>query len=432
MMTEPLINEVSPQQYDFCDISEPRVVALIGAKGSGKTFIGPRFIANCISQLPGSKGIFACSTNRQTEDIFIQDIKPLFDELGWPYDWNRSKGNVTFWNGAILHLRSAESPDRIESIQYDWGWQDEVSLASQKFAKTISSRIRGIRGTGHKRFTSMPDDPEHFIYTWLERICDAFYEVTLYDNPDKEFVKNYERELKETYFGDELKRMLTAARISLAGTGLFAANSSHLKTYLYDPKDDLYLVWDFNVAYRAVTAWQPVGKTKKGIPMMNCIESFQMKEFTTELDAKVLCEHYREHEGLVYLHGDASGENRTAQTSNSMWNQIEAVFEKEFGDRLRYEVPRSNPNVKDTIQVTNWALQKNLLTFSEAARTAWQYLVAAKSDKYGEIDKSNDHKTEGAKSHEVDTIRYLAYLIWWDYFPGGNSHTIETQKLKGF
>lgn len=424
-------NELASFQMDFCDTSKPCAKAIIGAKGSGKTWIGARFIAKMVDQMPGSKGIFACSTNQQAHDIWEQDIKALLDQLNWMYSINQNSGVVRFSNGTVLHIRTAEKPERIESIQYKWGWQDEVSLASKEFCKTIRSRIRGIGGAGHARFTSMPGDPEHFIYTYLEDICASFAEVTLDDNPDTEFVRAYTELLKEIYSEVELDRYLHAKRISLEGLGLFAADKDHCDTVDYDPKQDLYLVWDFNVEYRAVTAWQQVGKLG-GIPMFNCIESFQLKNFTTKQDAEELCKHFSKHQALVILHGDASGDNRTAAASDSMWQQIKKVFEGAFGDRLRYKVPRANPNVKDTIQVTNWALMKPLFFFSDPAKIAYRYLVAAKSDKYGEIDKSKDDEPDGPKSHEVDTIRYFCWHVFERYFPGRKQRKASKTKMQGF
>lgn len=395
------------------------------------TFIGPRFIAQMVEDLPGSKGIFACSTNQQAEDIWEQDIKALFDELGWVYNLNQNKGIVRFWNGTLMHIRTAEKPERIESISYEWGWQDEVSLASKEFCKTIRSRIRGIGGKGHARFTSMPDDPEHFIYTYLEPICDSFHEVTLSDNPDKEFVAAYTELLKEIYTESELDRYLHGERVSLTGLGLFAAGRDHRDTVAYDPARDLYLIWDFNNIYRAVTAWQQVGSLG-GLPMFNCVRSFQLKKFTTKQDAEELAGHYSGHEALVILHGDASGDNRTAAATESMWEQIKGVFSEKFGEQLRYKVPNANPNVKDTIQITNWALMKHLLYFSDDASVAYRYLVAAKSDKYGELDKSRDDQPDAPKTHEVDTIRYLAHLIYEPYWPGRKQKKASTHKMGGF
>lgn len=426
-----VINTISKQQADFCDISEISAKAIIAAKGAGKTFIGARFVCQMVEVMPGSKGIFACATNRQTADIWEQDIKKLLDQLSWKYTINETKGIVRFWNGTTLHLRSAESPERIESLQYEWGWQDEVSLSSLDFCKTFSSRIRGIRGNGHKRFTSMPDDPEHWIYTYLEDICDSFHELSLYDNPDPEFVKSYLKNLVEIYNENELKRYLEGKRISLAGMTLFSVQDDNRKDKDYDPAEDIYLVWDFNNEYRAVTAWQQDG-LHDNIPVMNCIESFQMKEAVTLEDARVLARNLkgRGHKANIILHGDASGDSRTAAATETMWKQVRSGFQKEFPGSVRYVVPDSNPNVKDTIQITNWALRRGLVFFSDKSKVAYRYLMNAKSDKYGEIDKSRDNQPDAPRTHEVDTIRYLCFLVYEKHFPGSKRKVADIEEIK--
>lgn len=229
----------------------------------------------------------------------------------------------------------------------------------------------------------------------------------------------------------KLKRYLNGERITLAGINQFAAEQRHCINAEYDPGKELYLDWDFNVEYRAVTAWQEVEK-RQGMPVMNCIESFQLKNYTTVEDARKLCKYFNRQQARIYLHGDASGEIRSAQTSDSMWNQIRTVFDSKFYGMVRFVTPRSNPNVKITIQVTNWALQNWIIQFSDKAKTAYRYLVAAKSDKYGEVDKSNDYSTGGAKSHEVDTIRYLAHYIYEKYLPSGNTRKVTKKKILGF
>jgi predicted GNAT family acetyltransferase len=122
--------------------------------------------------------------------------------------------------------------------------------------------------------------------------------------------------------------------------------------------------------------------------------------------------------GNVYLLGDASGQNRTAQTTDSMWKTVKEVFISHFGGRIRYLVPASNPSVKDTIQCVNWALRSNLVRFAEKERNVYMSMQSARADKYGEIDKANDYKPTGIKSHETDTARYALWHFYSKHYPG--------------
>src|SRR5690606_947074 len=142
-------------------------------------------------------------------------------------------------------------------------------------------------------------------------------------------------------------------------------------------------------------------------PIYGCVRSWQMKQATVYEDAETLCRELSDHSANVVLIGDASGANRTALTTASMWTAVREVFYAKFGAQLRYLVPDSNPPVKDTIQCMNWALRNNLIQFDPSERNVFLSLAAAKLDKYGDIDKSSDHKASGAKSHETDTARYF-------------------------
>jgi hypothetical protein len=180
-----------------------------------------------------------------------------------------------------------------------------------------------------------------------------------------------------------------------------------------NPSDELMLSWDFNVEYRAVSAWQVVGRHPEGYPIVACVQSWRMKGATVYEDAVELSESLkRTHRNRILLNGDASGKNRTAQATDSMWKTVKEIFEKTFGN-VTYIVPNSNPPVKDTIQCLNWALRLGLIQFNENERNVYNSLQAIKADKYGEIDKSIDYR-EGtsARTHDGDTARYAV----WHYF----------------
>jgi hypothetical protein len=383
-------------------------VAIIAAKGTGKTFTCANWVFRMAMKFPGSRGLITMNSRQQVRDIFEQDLKPLFDTV--PYTMNKSEGDISFFNGSLIHLRSAEAADKVESVTYDWWWGDECSFYAPDTLRLFYSRTR--TGPKRKRITSMPDDPDAYIYQFIETAGIETYELALKDNPNEEWASNYSKDLELIYQGEQLKRYRDGLRTSLSGQGLFYANSTHMADAPIRPAEDLLLVWDFNVEYRAVSAWQVQGKIDPGYPTVNAVKSWQMTEPTVALDAEKLCAELAGHTGLIYLHGDASGDNRTAQATGSMWLSIRQVFDKHFPNRIRYVVPNSNPPIKDTIQCANWALNSGLLHISTPARKLFNSVVSTKADKHGEIDKSSDYKDGGARSHEMDTFRYAV----WYYF----------------
>jgi hypothetical protein len=418
-----LVTTMKPYQADFVS-GDTRFVSIVGAKGSSKTWSGARFIIAEIQRQPRQQGLLMWNTLQQARDVYYQDIEPLIKDLGLTYSFNQSTMILNL-EGSIIHFRSAEADviKRIESIAYSWGWADEASFFPDDSLRTFVSRIR--KGEARIRITSMPDDPDAFIYSFLEKQGATIYEIGLADNPDKKFRERYEAFLRSTYEGAMLDRFLYGKRVSLTGMGAFAVDAAHRVDVAYDPNADLYLSWDFNVEYRAVSAWQLLGLTQDAKPLSACVRSWQMKQPTVYEDAQALCEELKSHKGNLILLGDASGANRTALTTSSMWSAVKDIFSKAFGDRLRYRVPQQNPSVKDTVQCVNWALRNDLVRFDSKERNVFQSLSAAKLDKYGDIDKSGDNKPSGAKSHETDTARYFLWEIYGRMYPGNrNSYWI--------
>ena len=410
-----------PKYQDHFINSDDRIVAIIAAKGLGKTWTGARFVMNQVAKQPKSQGIIMMNSRQQAEDIFVQNIQPLLEELNWPYEFNGQKLNLKVF-GSVIHIRSAdpEAVKKIESIEYSWGWADEASYFPTETIRTFVSRIR--KGQAIVRITSMPDEPDAYIYTFLEKLVGDegghLYELGLVDNPDEEFRERYIRFLKTIYSGAQLDRFLYGKRVSLSGEGLFAVESKMRGEFPYNPNDEMLISWDFNVEYRAVSAWQKIGYTETGYPKIACVKSWKLKNATVYEDAEWLGDELKVHKNVILVHGDASGESRTAQATDSMWKTIRDSFDRK---KLNYHyiVPTSNPLVKDTIQCMNWALREGLIWFDQEERDVYMSLQAMRADKYGEIDKSIDYKADGnVRSHPADTARYAAHYYYKHLYPG--------------
>lgn len=430
-----MANEIEFTLADFQDdfiASDTKRVAIIAAKGGGKTWSGARFLVRQAITQPREQHLFMMNTLGQAKDVYYQDIQPLLEDLKWPYHFSPQSGNLKIFD-TTFHIRSAESDSikRIESIQYGSGWADETSFYDYESFKVFVSRVR----TGQKllRVTSMPDEPDHWMYTSLSKAGFLMHEKSLYDNPDKEFVKDYEEILKAFYEGPQLRRYLSGERVSLAGLGLFNIHADLKGSFPYDKDEDLFLFWDFNVAYRAVSAWQKVGTDQKGRPQVACVNSWQMKEHTVHDDAIWLAKHFCEHGAKIILGGDASENKRSSQTTESIWQTVRRAFRETYeqmededksyiAPQIRSVVPAKNPNVKDTIQCCNWCFGQNVVFFDEHEKNVYNSLASAKADKYGEIDKSADDKPGGAKSHESDTARYFIFHIFRHIYPGGKKN----------
>lgn len=410
------------REQDHFIYSDDDKVAMIAGKGAGKSFAGARFaLYQVTADQEKSQGLIMFNTLQQARDVYAQDFERLLKELRWPYHFNMQTMTLKIFD-SIIHFRSAEADSikNIESIEYHWGWADEASFYDFNSLVTFTSRIR--KGKSKVRITSMPDDPDHPMYEFLDNAGYTLFELGLNANPDKTFAERYEKMLRAIYSGPQLQRFLNGERVSLAGQGMFAIDSSHLGSYNIDPNKDIYLSWDFNYKYRAVSAWQEQGFNEQAHKVIACVMSWQMKEATVYEDALQLGKILKNVKGNLYLAGDASGSNRSAQTTESMWQTVRRGF-TDAGINWRSIVPKANPAVKDTIQCANWALRNHLVMFDKSEKNVYRSMAACKANKHGEIDKSNDESTGGAKSHETDTARYIIWHFFRRTYPGGSSQS---------
>lgn len=425
------VDEQAKQKKWICDITnwDLKRLAVIGANGTAKTTYSFRMFARLAWRRPGMF-LITSGTTDQVGKLFDQKLKKIMKSMGL-VKADSVKKIYELTNGTKIHMKSRENYKTAEGIEYDYWFADEFHDHSVEAAEMFKKRTRKSRQHSLFRITGLSDDPEHWQYDFFDENNIKLHELSIEDHPSQEWIAYYKPELEQLYpAGPKRDRYVYGMRKSITGINLFNISNHHRKTVDYDPEKDLYFNWDFNVIYRAVTAWQIIGKSEHGYPLLGCIDAYQMDEATTYEDAKKLARLWGPHQKRVFLHGDASGDNRTASTSDTMWQQVRKAFKDKFGKQLRYIVPRANPNVKDTIQVLNWALTNDLILFDTKASKAFRSVSAAKADRYGEIDKSNDDSPDGANTHEMDTVRYMAYHIFKKHLPGAGKKSIVT-KLKG-
>ena len=107
--------------------------------------------------------------------------------------------------------------------------------------------------------------------------------------------------------------------------------------------------------------------------------------------------------GLL-LHGDATGNQRTANSKNSNWEIINQSL-KQFNPRRLYG--KANPSVLDSINSVNCAFNTDRLFISGDCKELIKDLESLRYNNNGEIDKKQDLM----RSHLGDTLRYICHHL---------------------
>lgn len=114
-----------------------RTWLLLGGRGAGKTRSGAEFIREEIKAGCGRVALVA-PTAADARDVMVEGPSGILS-VCWKHDvdykgnltgrphYEPSKRRLTWENGAVATLFSADEPDRLRGPQYDGAWSDEVA-----------------------------------------------------------------------------------------------------------------------------------------------------------------------------------------------------------------------------------------------------------------------------------------------------------------
>lgn len=162
-------------------------IAMIGAKGSGKTHFGSAYafhmaqkyheslgcvISNTYTQAKDNAGALLMKMARnlgfntrffQTKTVKGRPYTSLFvidlDGLGW------DEGKCSY-----VLVRSFEAVNKLEGIELDWLWCEEIQDAREEDFVTVYTRVRGQHADNATFIAGMPVDESHWIYSRIPRL----------------------------------------------------------------------------------------------------------------------------------------------------------------------------------------------------------------------------------------------------------------------
>ena len=130
---------------------------ILAGRGWGKTRTGAEFIRKRVQSGQAQRIILAGPTAADVRDIMVEGESGLIavcENAGLGATYNPSKRRITFDNGAIAVLVSADEPKRFRGLQSDTFWCDE--LASWRYPEAWDMLLLGHR---------LGDDPRGIVTT---------------------------------------------------------------------------------------------------------------------------------------------------------------------------------------------------------------------------------------------------------------------------
>lgn len=101
---------------------------LLAGRGFGKSRTGAEWTIEQALSMPGSRGALVAPTASDCRDIMVEGESGIMAcALPGLAHYEPSKRRITFANGSIVTLYSADEPDRLRGPQHHYGWLDELA-----------------------------------------------------------------------------------------------------------------------------------------------------------------------------------------------------------------------------------------------------------------------------------------------------------------
>lgn len=361
--------------------SQARFNVVPAGRRSGKTEIaGKRKLV--IKALKGNKdanwkGFAAAPTRDQAKRIYWEDLKRLVPVSLRAKAPSESALIIPLINGSEIHILGMDKPERAEGTPWDHGVMDEYgNMKPEAWPMHVRPALSDRRGSCD--FIGVPEGRNHYY----DLAMDAQADVD--EHPDGGATWGYYHWLSEDILPEEeiiqAKKDLDELTYQQEYCGSFVVFTG-LVYYKFDRKlhvsncsqyynqhSPLIFTFDFNVSpgtaavVQELTEW-PVGQVPLvGQTCTSIIDEVHIpKNSNTERVCNTLIENYRDHKGLVFCYGDATGGAKgTAKVRGSDWDLIKQAFNPIFGDRISYKVRKSNPRERSRVNAMNSRLMNML------------------------------------------------------------------------
>ena len=410
-----------------------------GGINAGKSFLGAWSVVYRSEIDPQGRGLITANSYGQLETSTLVALADYCEMFGIPLEPNRGSSEATakaiaanrhcyIGKKQTFHYvlsadsftgKTKNSKEVGRGLQVRWVWADEYAYSVKGAFDTIMGRIGRGKGesSGMLLITSSINKNQPYNYCYK-----IFDDPKRTDDQKTKFLSIAGTSLENLHadsdYIDRMKATLTPELFKLEILSEYSTITEGLifkyfdrKTHLipesiatYNKRFPVHISFDFNHSpATAIIAQLIAGE------IIIIREFFLLNSDTFEL-AKETGKYLKSLKpSKIYIHGDASGNQKTANSKNTNWGIIKEEFNfLKFTWETCYKP--SNPSVQDSINALNATFYHNRLFLSD---TCDELIADLESLKWIEGKAEIDKKTDLMRSHLADTLRYLN----WDIYP---------------
>jgi len=402
--------QLKPPQWSVftCDA---RFRILVAGRRFGKTYLALTELCRAAWK-SGSLAWYVGPTYKQAKRIAWKPLKQLTRPY-WASTPNETDLRIDLVTGGTICLRGADNYESLRGDGLDFLVLDEyASMAHEAWPEVLRPSLADKQG--RSLFIGTPKGYNHFydLYQKAQKHPNwATFQYTTIEggNVPADELEGATHELDERTYRQEFQ----ASFENLAGGLVYYAfdRNQNVESKQFNPRLPLFWSLDFNVNPMCSVIGQREGDCVYVLDELTLPDSNTWAACEAFLDRIGRWSSLSPYTTRIQVYGDATGEGRHSAASRTDWQMVRDFF-KRLPYSVHFEVPSSNPGVKDRINCVNAMLQnqagdrrlfidpgcKQLILDFE--RVHWK--VDLNGNSLTDIDKSDP-----ARSHLSDALGYM-------------------------
>jgi hypothetical protein len=402
-----------PSQNRFHKL-ERRIKGFSGGVGSGKSSILCHEAIFLALENEGRTGLIGAPTYGMLRDATLATFLEVceFGQVKVELNQAQMTAMLPLKQSKIL-FRSLENPERLRGSNLAWFGVDELTYCTEAAWTRLEARLRDPKATmsaGLGVWTPKGFDWVHrrFVSEAVEGY--GLVEAKPFENKYLlDGTPDYYDRLKASYDPLFYRQEVLGEYVNTQAGQVYHAFNRHENVRETEIEADEALLWslDFNI-----NPMSSVIGVRRGDEVYIVDEIVQRTSSTPEV-CEELVRRYGARRAGVTVYGDASGRQRHTASSYSDYEVMKRFFERRRSMQVRLVTARSNPPVRDRVNLVNARLEAadggRRLFISAKCKELIKDLeqVTYKLDQ-GVIDKDRDPD----RTHVSDA---LGYLLWQEH-----------------
>ena len=403
-----------PSQKAFHEI-ESRFKGFSGPIGSGKSQALCQEAIRLSYLNPGRLGLLGAPTYPMLRDATQVALLEVLQSNDIPYEHNKAENTLLMKDtSSRILFRPVDEFERLRGTNLAWFGLDELTYTQEESWLRLEGRLRDPKASRLCGFGVWTPKGYDWVYRkFISDPASAYRAVQAKPFENRHLLDKigdfYDR-LKESYEEKFYEQEVLGSYLSMDGGRVYSAfdRNTHLRRLEAIPYEPLGWALDFNVDPMSSLIVQTVGKT------LQVLDEIVIRHGSTQQACEEFLKRFPRHEGGIAIYGDASGFQHQT-TGATDYEMIREYFSVHSTMPVQYKVPKSNPHVRERINLTNRQLKSAAGTVGllvdpkckELTKDLEQVCYKADSD---QIDKDRDRM----RTHLSDA---LGYVLWQECRP---------------